>query len=398
MDAIQDELFGQAPRRVGTPEQHWVFSPGQVDHFIDSVDGRRNAYATLGWWDFDNIRDTDRGREAPPVCDKVLFDLDSPAKSDKDGEDWAVFDHDPPDDEVVEWMRNDPDLADEILGQVCEDARKLTRRSRNDNVPVVGVYSGFGIHVHQLYQPLQDPVVAMSTTANRYIDRLNLQTPDREILGQQERICRIPNCERIAGSVIDHRVTDGRSCNLVTIPLTASELASVTVEWLLEQSHKARSIAPPDHAERPEMRVWDDYETGKEDVADVPPRPMGDGDTSIGEDDDLRWLFERLLRMPCLVERILDDPNPDHDVRVYATIQLLNTGLTPQTVVNLYSRINWIDYDREETMKHVRSIYRNGYSDKSCQTLRAKGICTRSESPEDCPTFGWSHGQCEWKQ
>jgi len=390
MDQVQDLLFGQAPRRVGTPNQHWCWSVGQIDFFIGSVNGRRNAYATLGWWDFE---------ESAMVADKVLYDLDSPAKSEEhENGDWRIFDADPPDDEVIDRMRNDPDLAEEILGPVCEDARELARRSRNDNVPVVGVFSGFGIHIHQLFEPTYHPTTAMATTAHRYIDRLDLQTPDRSILGQPERICRIPNCERIAGSVKDNmKVVDGRPTNLYTIPLSAAELAAVSPEWLLDESHSPRTDVAPDGAERPEMHVWEDYETGHEETADVPPRPLNPEETEIAEDADIRALLERLLRMPRMVERLVDDPDPDHDVRVNATVMLLNTGLTPQTVVDLFERVGWIDFNRSKTRQYVEGIYKSGYSDQNCQTLRGKGLCTRSDDPESCPCFGWSGGKAEWK-
>lgn len=389
MDRAQDVLFGQAPRRVGTPNQHWVFAPDQVEFFVDSVNGRRNAYGTLGWWDFSE----------GPVSDKVLYDLDSTAK-DEEG-DWRIFEDEPPDDEVVSIMRNDPEVAEKILGDVCEDAQKLARRSRKDNVPVVGVFSGFGIHIHQLFEPMIDPAVAMSTTAYRYIDHLTLQTPDPKILGQPERICRIPNCERIAGSIVDGdygpKITDGRGCGLYTIPLTVDDLATIDPQWLLEHSTEPRAIEVPDDDERGEMRVWHDYETGHEEESEVPPRPLNPGETEISEDDDLRALLMDLCRMPCMVERLLDDPNPDHDVRVNATIMLLNVGLSPQTIVDLYSRIGWVDFDRKMTRKQVLSIYRGTYSDRSCRSLRQQGLCTRSEDPEACDCYGWSNGDCEWK-
>lgn len=389
MDEIQRLLFGDAPRRVGTPVQHWVYSADQVDLFIDSVNGRRNAYGTLCRWDFES------GDE---IADKVLYDLDSPAK-DEQGE-WKVFDEDPPDDEVIELMRNDPDLADDILGKVCEEAREIARRCRDDNVPCVGVFSGFGIHIHQLFESTASPATAMATTANAYIDRLDLQTPDRSILGQPERICRVPNCERIAGSVdigdYGPEVSDGRGTGLYTIPMSRAELTTVDVEWLLDASHSPRTPDSLRVSERPEMRVWSEYETGLEEEVDIPPRPLDPDKTAISEDDDLRWYLRQLLKMPCMVDRLLDDPNPDHDVRVNATVMLLNVGLTPQEVVDLYERINWIDFDRQQTEKYVEGIYRNPVSDMRCDTLRKRGLCVRSEDPESCPTFGWSGGQPEW--
>ena len=394
MTPTQDTLFGQAPRRVGTPSQHWVFHPEQVDLFIDAINGRRNAYATAGWWDF----------AEGSVCDKVLYDLDSTAKAEPhETGGWSIFDgtesEEPPDDEVVQMMRNDPDLADRILGDVCEDARALADRSDDENVPIVGVFSGFGIHIHQLYGPTLNPSVAMSTTALRYVDRTSIETADHSIFGQTERICRIPNCERVADSVkAGGNIVDGRGCGIYTVPLTAAELASVDPQWLLDVSHSPREISVPDAEARPEMRVWNDYETGHEETADIPPRPLNPNDESETADDDVRWLVENLISMPCIRQRLLDDPNPDHDVRVYATVLLLNVGLNPQQVVDLYSMINWVDWDRSVTAKQVQSIYKHGYSDRSCKALRQKGLCVKSEEPETCRAFGWNGGKCEWKQ
>ena len=396
MDQAQDLLFGRGNRRVGTPNQHWVWSGRQVESFVESVNGEMNAYATLGWWDFDAIQEGDRSGESvvvPAVCDKVLYDFDSPAKaSEYESGEWKnrIFPSDPPDDEAIDRMRTDGWVADEILGQVCDEVNELARRSLNDNVPIIGVYSGFGVHVHQLWTPTMHPATAMTTTANRYIDKLDLSTPDPSILGQPERLCRVPNCERVAN--------DGAGTGLYTVPLSAAELTSVSPQWLLDVSDSQRDVSVPGPSDRTEMPVWDNYETGHEDEAEIPPRPLNVDKSRVAEDDAIREIMAGLLRMPCMIERLLDDPNPDHDVRANATVLLLNTGLNPQTVVELYQMVNWVDFDREKTREQVLSIYRSGYSDKSCWTLRNERLCVQSENPQDCSCYGWSGGQAEWKQ
>lgn len=388
MDEVQDILFGQAPRRVGTPVQHWVWSTDQFDFFIGSVNGRRNVYSTSCWWDF---------AEDAKVTDRVLYDLDSPAK-DENG-DWRMFDGDPPDDVVIERMRSEPEIAEAILGDVCDDARKLARRSRDDNVPVVGVFSGFGLHIHQLFEPTVNPATAMATTADAYVDRLDLQTPDLSILGQPERICRVPNCERVADSVTSGNfgpeVQDGRSTGLYTVPLSRPELCTVDPDWLLDHCASPRVPVDVDVAQRPEMQVWTEYKSSSAEGSDVPPRPLHPEETNIADDDGLRQILQRLLRMPCMVQRLLDDPNPDHDVRINATVMLFNVGLTPPEVVELYDRINWVDFDRQKTEKYVRGLWKNPVSDMRCETLISRRLCV-VEDKQECPTYGWSGGQPEW--
>lgn len=387
MDDAQEALFGQAPRRVGTPEQHWAFTPRQVEVFIESVNGRRNAYGTLGW--FDSSEGT--------VVQSVLYDFDSTAKSELTGETWHIWDEDPADDEVISMMRRHPDVAHDVLGDVVDEVRELALRSREDNIPVLGVFSGFGVHVHQLFEPTADPKTAMLTTANRYIDKLNLDTPDPAVLGQPGRLCRLPNCERMAGTTTGDGVTDGRSTGLYTVPLSGSEMESLTVDWLLDVSASPRDVTVPAPSERPEMPVWDEYRTGSEGAAETPPpRPLHPEETDVADDDDLRWFLENTLKMPCMVERLIDHPNPPHKVRVNCTVLLLNAGFDPETVVAIFREVNWVDYDEEITRKMVHSIARNPVNEMNCSTLRSNRLCVRTEDPESCSCYGWSGGEPEW--
>lgn len=383
----QELLFGAMPRRVGTPAQGWVWSQDQLELFVAGVNGRRNAYSTVGWMSSDGSA----------MCDKVLYDLDSPAKSDQPGERWSIYVDDPADDVVLSEMREDSKLAEDILGKPVAEARRLAQRSREEGVPVVGVFSGLGVHVHQLYRAESEPSVKMATTAHRYIDRLGLDTADHEIIGEPERICRVPNCERVAGTIADNRVVDGRRTGTYTVPLNGAEMLDMTVRGLLDKSTSPRPQVAHDASERPEMRLWPDYETGHETTSEVPPRPVNPEGIDVYHDEDFRALMEDLLKMPCMAQRLLDDPNPDHKIRANATVLLLNVGLEPSDVVDLFESVGWVDWDRDETVKQVRSVHRNGYSDMSCKSLRQQGYCVQDE-PEECSCYGWRDGRPEWIQ
>lgn len=386
MDEAQALLFDDYPRRVGTPSQHWVFNEAQVDVFLDTIRGSRNAYATLGRLPLD-------GSE---VCDKVLFDLDSPAKSDTEGEAWALFDDDPSDLEAIDRMRHDPDTADAVLGDACEDAQDLTRASLDDGIPVVGVFTGFGIHIHQLYQPTEDPATAMTTCAAKYIDELGLQTPDWAILGQTERLCRMPNAQRCTMPGPRHVIEDGRATGLYQVPLTAAELCEVSPEWLLDASTSPRVPADLHPDDRPTMPIWEEYRGSSDGSGEErPQRPVNQRTAPIG-DEFVEALLTDLLQMPCMVERALS-PNPAHEVRLNVAVLLFNVGLNVQQVENLLARLNWVDFDREYTRKILEQIYDHGYSDMTCASLQERGLCVKADS-EECHCYGWSGGQAEWKQ
>jgi hypothetical protein len=370
---IQRELFGRFPRRVGVPHQWWIFSEGEFDLYTGHVDGVKNVYAAVAR----------RPVGGKLKMDKVHYDLDSTAK-DENG-DWRLFgDENPPDDEVVERMRSDPDTAEAILGDVCEDARKIAEVSREDDIPIVGVFSGFGIHIYQLYQEREDPDMAVESTAKKYIDEASLRTYDEKIVGEVKRIMRVPNAERVT--------EDGRRCNIVTIPLTVEDLVDITPDFLVENSYGKRKVIP-DLPERPELEEHADYlDYHSDPETHVRQRDMGD---TVEVDGILEYLLKEYLRMPCMYERV-QQANPDHKVRMNCAVLLFNCGLDPSEVHNLYRRIGWFDYNPEETKKQLKNIYEGRYSEMSCSSLRAKGFCTRMDDPRECPTYGWSGGEAEW--
>lgn len=386
---VQRELFGSFPRRLGTPSQDWVFNEAQAAEFVHACQGRYNLYASLGRLP---LTVQSGAVYCQPECDKVLFDLDG---------DKRAFPADVTDDaERVQLLRQDPDLADAVLGGVVADARELARASHDDGIPVVGVFSGMGVHVHQLYQPREEPKAAMGTCAAKYIEELNLQTADWAVTGEPERICRLPNAERVTMNNREYEVREGRPTGLYQVPIAGEELRSLTVQWLLDHSTSPRRPSPLYTRDRPQMPTWEAYRDTVRGVdadtdEDVTARPVDEPLAAVGE-TGVKDLLADLLRMPCMYERIVQ-PNPEHAVRLNCAVLLFNVGLTPDDVASLYASLNWIDYDRQTTEKHLQSIWKNRYPDMSCRTIRhEKKLCTRTEDPESCPCFGWAGGQPEY--
>lgn len=355
------------------PHQWWIFSEGEFDLYTSHVDGVKNVYAAVAR----------RPVGGKLKLDKVHYDFDSTAK-DENG-DWRLFgDEEPNDAEVVERMRSNPDVAEAVLGDVCEDTRKLAELCKADNVPAVGVFSGFGIHFYQLYQERDDPDLAVESTAKKYIDEASLRTYDEKIVGEVKRIMRVPNCERVT--------ENGQKCNLVTIPLTPEDMTDITPEWLVENSYTKRKVYPPD-IDRPELVEREDYLSYNRDPdRRIRQRDMGD---TVQVDGILEYLLKEYLHLPCMYERI-QQANPDHKVRMNCAIILFNCGLEPNEVHNLYRRIGWFDYDPAETKKQLENLWKGRYTEMSCATLRDKGFCTRMDDPHDCEAFGYRGRKSEW--
>ena len=394
MDNAQKLLFGKFPRAIGTNSRtgqinQWVVhSEGEFDVFFDTIDGVKNAYASVSW----------RPIGGNLKLDKIPFDFDTPQKEGDEG--WPVFGGaEPPQDEVIARMRNDEYVADEILAPVLQDAQELIKRSQDDGIPIFCVFSGFGIHVYQMYREKVKPDKQLDTTTKKYVRDLNLPTADTKVF-EVKRIMRIPNARRVHLEIEDGVLVGTRPTSIHTIPLLPEEVLDTTPSELLEMATEPRYLSDdeleylhPKH--RPEMKTYDDYlESG--DMEDVSQEDMRKLETPANDDEMLDYLLKDYLKMPCMYERI-QQPEPDHAIRRNCAVLLFNLGMKPGEVVDLFSRIGWVDWNREITKEQLEQIYRKGYADMSCWTLRKEGFCTRADRPTDCPTFGWSGGRAEWK-
>lgn len=399
MDEAQKTLFGEFPRAIGATQdfgglrQFVVHSEGEFDVFADTVNGSRNAYASVSW----------RPVGGSIKLDKVTLDFDTPAKPD-----WPMFPNGkPPDDEIVARMRNDEEIADAILAEVFRDAGDLARRAEEEDIPLVGVFSGMGMHVHLLYEETdEDLQKKLGTTAKKFVGDLNLTTADPKVglNGDQKKVVRLPNFERI-------EITDGgaevRPCSVYTIPITRSELAEgVTPSKALDMARTPRNVdLDIDDSNRPEMQVHDHYvddftEEEQEDRKEVQESVLSDDDS----DGLLAFWLQEWLKMPCMYERV-QQPEPDHRIRQNFAVMMFNIGFSRDEVHNIIQRIGWVDYDYQTTKKQLNQIWQRGYSDMTCASLRKKGLCTVHEEGKDpdveehkqCPTYGWSGGRVEWK-
>lgn len=380
MDEVTKLLYGKFPRRVGNPVQWPVHSESELDAVIEECEGERNLYATISHFDL-----TEGGGV---VSDKISIDLDSPMKE-------AAFPRTERDDEKIMLMREDWGLADEVLGEVCKDAQKIAERAEQEEIPLVGVFSGFGIHLHLLYQEQVQARQHLATTVRKYLDELDLGTLDIQLIGDVQRILRIPNVRRVyvdadrGESITDD--THTMACNLYTIPLTRDEVKQITPEDLMVSSKDLRQIPLPDQ-ERPEMQVYDEY---LEERATVRGEVEVEIDVENYERQGILNMLKELLQMPCMYERIVQ-PNPHHMVRFNSAILLFNAGFTRQEIEEMFMSLGWVDADRSKTRKFLKQIHKRGYSDMSCQSIQSLGLCMRKEEPEDCTTYDWSGGKAEW--
>lgn len=379
MNNAQEILYGGFPRTVasassGELRQFFVENESLFDMFVDHNIDDMNLYSS-----------TCRFRsDMRPVLDKCFFDFDSPLKE-------SIFDSDTTDRKKVQMMREDEKLADEVLGLVWKDAQSLVQECIKDNIPVLTVFSGLGVHCHLLYQDKVDPRREKVSISNYYIDKCGLDTSDRKVIPDTRRILRIPNSKRNDGTEYP---------DVWCIPITEQEVLDNSVHDLLERCKEKKDVpyySRYKYENRPTMETVEGYETIEEDTTGTVE--LSDRNVTEEVPELTEWIVRNCIPLPCVRDRFLRE-NPDHMIRFNGVVFLYQAGFSVEEVRNIIKEIGWIDYDPEVTRKMTKQIYERKYSESSCSKLMSLGLCVQGEDfeehgnePSDCETYKWTSGE-----
>lgn len=376
MDTASEALYNDFPRSVAAAEggeliQHYVHSVSEWEVFVEHNKPDKNLYCNIA-----RMR-----QDMRPVTGLVPFDFDSPLKD-------SVFEEGTTDGEKIARMRQDSDLAYKILGEVWDDAQSLVRGCREENIPVITVFSGLGVHSYLLFQEKVEPVEEKVTTSMHFVEKCDLSTYDRKIISDTKRILRIPNSQRV-----DKNGPAGAWC----IPMTESEVLNNSLMDLLERCSSPKNIPMHNRYKennRPIMRVYEGVDV--EDVNNAGSIEYK-GDAEVPE--NLEYIIENCIPLPCVRKRFLSK-NPDHMIRFAGVVHLFQAGFGLEEVQEIISKIGWIDYDRKITKKMTESIWKNRYSELSCSRLQSLGVCVYnyefeefSNDEKDCDTYRYTSGE-----
>ena len=368
MDEIQHELMGRFPRFVGQPKQWAVFDEGTFDEFLRHNEGEANCYSRISWY----------GRDGSIMLDEVFLDLDG----DLPGGYGVSSDTD-----MVERLRNDRNYLNDVLGSVVNDVREIAELCHEESIPVVGVYTGKGVHIHALFEERANPQDAFSSRQRWFKEECDLDTFDEQVNGDMKRLCRVPNCRRYDDKL-------NTSIDMYTVPLSKEEMRQLTVDELIRFSESPRQIPIPGES-RPPFLQAPDYESdtsyGVEEVESQETGQMSE------ITDKLEAWLQDVLQLPCMIER-MQTRNPAHHVRLNSAVLMFNVGMNVSEVMTVFSQLGWHDFDRKVTRKHLKQIKRRGYVSMSCSKIQSKGLCIfpKGERSEKCPHYGYEGGQKEY--
>ena len=366
MDDIEYELFGMFPRFVGNPSQWAAFDEGSFDLFKSHNEGESQCYSRISWY----------GADGSLMLDKVFLDLDGSVPLANYTET-----------ELVGKLRRDRSFREKVLGKVVNDVRNVAELCNEESIPLIGVYTGKGVHLHALFESRRNPAEAYESRQQWFIEECDLETFDPQVKGDMKRLCRVPNCRRY-----DEKLE--APTDLYTVPLSKNELETITADELVKFSKAPRQIPVPGESRPPFLKA-PEYDVDQSHPT-VEVDQQETGEMSEVTDKMEAWLQD-VLNLPCMVQR-LQTRNPAHYVRLNSAILMFNVGMTVEEVVTVFSQLGWHDFDKKVTRKHLKQIKRRGYVDMSCAKLQSKGLCVynQSEREEECDHFGYKGGNKEY--
>jgi len=179
---------------------------------------------------------------------------------------------------------------------------------------------------------------------------------DTRIIGDIRRLTRVPNTLRPHGSYCTYLPPD-------FVNMTAKEISGH-----MKSSHTY------DYEIR-KLPTLDDFE--KVSVELFRPSIYSESFPSPSCSSNVGRYLKPILR-PCLFKKLFTF-NPSHDVRVAATIDLLDMGFSENQIFKFYSQIGWEDWDESITQYQISNIKNRRYRYYSCKKLRRLGIA------DNCP-------------
>jgi hypothetical protein len=238
-----------------------------------------------------------------------------------------------------------------------KEASKFYEFLRDRDFTVIPVHSGKrGIHLYVLLRPSLPNKTILLTVMRSLVSECFSDEPesiDSHTFGNLRQLARVPNTLR-----------PGLGTYCTPLPLDWTEMTKDEILTYIKSPHEGQ-VEPRKFPELMDLSPVDNLEEKEEKVQ---------GFTSFRFSVDMRF-FKDILR-PCLWNRIRE-PNPSHTVRVATTIDLLNSGVSPDEILRFFSTLGWKDFDVKETKYQIDQIVRKRYHSYSCKRLRELRIPTR---------------------
>jgi hypothetical protein len=185
---------------------------------------------------------------------------------------------------------------------------------------------------------------------------------DTHIIGDIRRVMRIPNTPRLpkkeGGDII---------CYSTYLPQNFYEMDKSLIYSILKEPH---DMETPDFYPKPLFEITKPLTRRFRSVNNFSDNY--DITVEYMPTDPLLQFVQSVLR-PC-IWKVLSSTNPPHFVRVAATIDLKHLAFSSMQVFDIFSRLNWIDWNPETTDYQIDKIMHKNYRRYSCTKLKGANL------------------------
>lgn len=270
---------------------------------------------------------------------------------------------------IIDRIFLDFDAHEDELDLAWRDVKKVMELVIENDWLHTLFFSGRGFHLFifgETTNSMRNVHTFFKRIKKHITDYYEVNTLDERV-GQTSRLRRVPNTVNMSSS-------DGEGNARYCIPLTIDDI-SLNLEEILSLAKSPRSIP------------FQKGGTKKVVFPDAPPLEAMEGEVSVPDS------VGSIPMLPCLYNAVMVE-NPTHISRAYLVSWYrdllsgyadLNTFEDKQKVHELVvdelervfaeSDSVWLDWDRNETIKHSKFTVYNNYNTPHCDRLISEGFC-----------------------
>ncbi len=344
-----NSFFSNFPRNVGNPHQYTVYNLIQYNDFVLKNNGIKDCFVSFLAHD--------------KITDKGFMDFDRKKCITK------------------------------TLDECLEITKRVFKWLWKEGIPTIPTVSGLnGFHLYpffipEKYQKLEDVLKRFSyfvcneskiwhweTIKDKNGKEKNVKVvegADAKLFGDDDRLCRIINTERVLNGY-----ALGRYCIL----LDYNEFLSMNTPEIQQMQMSPNGTMVEDFEPTMKLTDFDLESVNLNDFKNVPDEIPVSKLTMLSTNNNcglktakmVKSLFPRL----CVREYLLSSEPPD-PIRVEVVVELRNLGFSDLEIVDMLARI-FADYDSTITSYRVEHLPHN-FSSYSCRTLKNYGLCIDEE-------------------
>jgi hypothetical protein len=246
------------------------------------------------------------------------------------------------------------DIDNQDLQKAKEDTILLIKRLNEYKLPYIVLFSGKkGFHVYIPTKSWQAPNLE---TARYVLKRIQytlsngIKSVDRHVIGDVRRLVRIPN-------------TLNKNNYCVPLPDTF-------IYWSISKII--------DYAKSPHDI---NYEIKPVDVRQLVDFDFDYIQYNIDIDLPKQWNLPSSFKLviplirPCLAQKLIEDRDPPHMVRLALVCELMWLGFSQEQIYHIIRELNWSDFNPKITRYHIKHIFEHKYLPPSCEKLKQYTNC-----------------------